>query len=54
MIKDGEIVIKPKPKPRTRYKRLMKADQGYVFYDDDIHWPNGVAEGGQTWQIEYE
>jgi hypothetical protein len=54
MIKDGEIVVKPKPKPQTRYTQLVKAEQGYVFHDDDIHWPNGIAEGGKIWRIEYE
>ena len=54
MIKDGEIVLKPKPKAKTQYSILKEAQKGYVFQDDDIHWPNGIAEGGKTWLIEQE
>lgn len=54
-IADGKI---EKKKPRTlksKYKKLLKSDtKGYYFYDDDIHWPEKVDEGGLTWQIEYE
>jgi hypothetical protein len=54
MIKDGEIVVKPTPKPKTRYSVLKKATKGYTFHDNDIHWPNKIVEGGVTWQIESE
>jgi len=54
IIKDGEIILKPKPKAKTKYKTLVKSDKGYFFQDNDIHWPNKVAEGGVTWQIESE
>ena len=54
MIKDGEITVRPPPKPKTQYKTLIKADKGYVFHDNDIHWPKEIAEGGVTWQIEHE
>ena len=54
MIKDGEIVLKPKPKARTQYSILKEAEKGYVFQDDDIHWPTGVVEGGKAWLTEYE
>ena len=54
MIKDGEIMLKPQPKPKTQYKTLIKADKGYLFHDSDIHWPKGIADGGVTWQIEQE
>ena len=37
MIKDGEIVLKPKPKPKTQYSVLKESKKGYVFHDDDIH-----------------
>ena len=54
MIKDGEIVLKPTPKPKTQYSILQQAQRGYVFQDDDIHWPTGIAEGGKAWLIEQE
>ena len=54
MIKDGEIVLKPKPKPKTQYSVLKEAKKGYVFQDDDIHWPTGIIEGGKAWLIEQE
>jgi len=54
MLRGGEIVLKPKPKPKTRYSILKKASKGYTFQDSDIHWPNAVVEGGETWQIEQE
>ena len=54
MIKDGEIIVKPKPKVKTRYKILAKADRGYLFHKNDIHWPKEIAEGGVTWQASSE
>mgnify|MGYP001218030150 FL=1 len=54
IIKDGEITVKPPPKPRTQHKTLAKADKGYFFYSNDIHWPNEIAEGGVTWQTSSE
>ena len=41
-------------KIKSKFTKLLKADQGYHFLDDDIHWPNQIGEGGKTWQIEYE
>jgi len=49
-----EFVLKPKPKPKTRYSVLQRAGKGYSFEQGDIHWPNGIVEGGETWLIEYE
>ena len=49
-----EIILKPKTKPKTQYPILKKATKGYVFQDGDIHWPNAVVEGGETWLIEQE
>ena len=49
-----EIMLKPKTKPSTQYPILKKATKGYLFQDGDIHWPNAVAEGGETWLIEQE
>tara|TARA_B100000508_G_C11283148_1_gene191538 strand:+ start:270 stop:572 length:303 start_codon:yes stop_codon:yes gene_type:complete len=54
MIKDGEIIVKPKPKVKTRHKILAKADRGYFFHNNDIHWPKEIAEGGVTWQTSTE
>ena len=54
MIKDGEIVLKPTPKPKTRYSVLKESKKGYAFQDDDIHWPTGIVEGGKAWLIERE
>ncbi len=54
ILRNGEIVIKPKPKPKTQYSTLTKSSNGYFFQDNDIHWPNNTAEGGVTWQIESE
>jgi hypothetical protein len=33
---------------------LAKSEKGYFFEDDDIHWPNKIAEGGVTWQTKSE
>ena len=49
-----DIVLRPVPKSKTRYTVLKKADKGYTFEQGDIHWPNGVVEGGEAWLIEYE
>lgn len=49
-----EILLKPKPKSKNRYPILKKATKGYVFQEGDIHWPNAVVEGGESWQIEQE
>ena len=38
---------------QSKYRKLVKADKGYYF-EDDIHWPNEIVEGGVTWQIESE
>jgi len=53
-VQDGEIVVKPTPKPKTQYSTLTKSSKGYFFYGNDIHWPNNIAEGGVTWKIEQE
>ena len=54
MIKDGDIVLRPKPKPKTQYSVLKEAEKGYVFQDDDIHWPTEIVEGGRLWLTEQE
>jgi hypothetical protein len=54
-IEDGNVVKKKPRAVKSKYKKLLQTDgKGYYFYDDDIHWPEKVAEGGLTWQIEYE
>jgi hypothetical protein len=54
MIKDSKIVIKAIPKIKSKFKKLFVSEKGYHFVDNDTHWPEKVAEGGKTWQIEYE
>ena len=54
MVKDGEIVLRPTPIAKTQYSTLKIAEKGYVFQDDDIHWPTAIADGGKTWLIERE
>ena len=47
-----EILLRPPKKKTSRYSVLKKADKGYSFEQGDIHWPNAVVKGGDTWQIE--
>ena len=54
MFKDGEIVVRPAPPPKSRYRTLAKSEKGSFFEDDDLHWPNKIAEGGVTWQTKSE
>ena len=54
ILKDGEIVVKPALPPKSKYKTLANSRKGYFFEDDDIHWPNKIAEGGFTWQTKSE
>ena len=54
IIKDGDIALKLPPKLKTKHRTLIKATKGYFFYDNDIHWPNEIAEGGVTWQTSAE
>ena len=54
VIRNGEIALKPPPKPRIKHKTLKKSEQGYFFEGNDIHWPNEIAEGGVTWQTSSE
>ena len=53
-ILNPDIVLRPKPTAKTKYIVLKKAEKGYLFQDGDIHWPNALVEGGETWLIEYE
>ena len=54
MVKDSKVVLKPIPKIKSKFRKLIKSEKGYYFVDNDIHWPEKVAEGGKTWQTEYE
>jgi hypothetical protein len=55
ILKDGEIVVKPAPKPMTVYPVHWKRQKkDIIFEEGDIHWPNKIAEGGVTWQTESE
>jgi hypothetical protein len=53
-ISPTEFALKPKPKPKTTNSVLKKTTKGYSFEQNDIHWPNKVIEGGETWLIEQE
>tara|TARA_B100001059_G_C17476879_1_gene399763 strand:- start:134 stop:436 length:303 start_codon:yes stop_codon:yes gene_type:complete len=54
MVEDSKVVLKPIPKIKSKFKKLIESEKGYYFVDNNIHWPEKVAEGGKTWQIEYE
>ena len=54
IMQNGEIIVKPAPKPMTVYPVLEKAEKGYHFEQGDIHWPNEFSDGGVTWQIKSE
>jgi len=54
MLEEEKIVLKPTPRLKSKFRKLLASENGYHFVDDDIHWPEKVAEGGKTWQIEYE
>ena len=53
-VSSTKFELKPPPKPKTQFSVLVKADNRYSFEDDDIHWPNGIKQGGETWLIESE
>ena len=53
-ISSTEFALKPPAKPTTQYTILQKAQKGFVFEQDDIHWPKAVVEGGQAWLIKQE
>ena len=54
LMEDGKIVLKPVPKIKSKFKKLVDVDKGYHFIDDDIHWPEKIDKGGKAWRIEYE
>ena len=53
-ISPTEFALKPPPKPKTQFPILVKVKKGYYFEQNDIHWPNKIAEGGESWLIEQE
>jgi len=53
-VSSTKFELRPLPKPKTQFSVLVKAEKGYSFEDGDIHWPNGIVEGGETWLIESE
>ena len=53
-LEEGKVILKPHPKLKSKFKKLLKAEKGYYFLDNDIHWPEKIDEGGLTWQTEYE
>lgn len=53
-ISPSEYKLKPPPKPKTQFSVLVKTEKGYTFEGGDIHWPNGIKTGGETWLTESE
>lgn len=51
-VKNGVIVLKPKPKYGVSYPVLKKSGKGYRFHKGDIHWPEEVVVGGESWETE--
>ena len=51
-IKEGLIVLKPRRRPGVVYPVLKRTDRGYSFHKGDIHWPEEIIEGGDSWVIE--
>jgi hypothetical protein len=54
IIKNGNIVPKPKKRTKVQCKILVKADVGGHFYESDPYWIESVAEKGYQWQIKSE
>ncbi len=51
MIKDGNIVLKPRKRTKVKCKVLVKADVGAHFLEDNPYWIEDIAEKGYQWQI---
>ena len=51
-IKDSSVTLKPKRRPGVVYPVLKTTDRGYLFHEGDIHWPEEIIEGGESWVIE--
>jgi len=49
VIEGGKAVYRP-ANTKLLYNCLVKSQKGYAFQDNDIHWPNGVVQGGHSWQ----
>ena len=54
MLKDGQIVPKPRKKVRLTCPQLVKADIGGHFCDGDPYWITEIDEEGYQWQIKSE
>ena len=54
ILKDGEIVPKPRKKLRLTCPELVRADMGGHFCDGDPHWIIKVDKEGYQWQIKSE
>jgi len=54
ILKDGQIVPKPRKKVRLTCPQLVKADIGGHFCDGDPYWITEIAEEGYQWQIKSE
>ena len=54
MLKDGNIVLRPRKSTKVKCKVLVKADVGAHFHEGDPYWIEDVAEKGYQWQIKSE
>ena len=54
VLKDGEIVRKPRKKVKLTCPHLVKADVGGYFCDGDHYWITEVDKEGYQWQIKSE
>ena len=54
ILKDGEIVPKPRKKVKLTCPELVKAEVGGHFYDGDPHWIIKLGKEGYQWQIKSE
>ena len=54
ILKDGQIVPKPRKKVSLTCPQLVKADIGGHFCDGDPYWITEIAEEGYQWQIKSE
>ena len=54
ILKDGEIVPKPRKKVKLTCPQLVKAVVGGHFCDGDPHWIIKVDKEGYQWQIKSE
>ena len=49
-VENGQVVRIKRLPPEQRLSRLIRGEEGYVFYNDDPHWVTGKGKEGFTWQ----